>query len=53
MFKSKYMVMAIVLVAVWLGAVVLLHIAAFLLRALLIIAAILFIAHFVTNRKRA
>ncbi len=47
------MVMAVALVIVWFGAVFLLHLAVFLLRALLILAALLFIAHFVANRKRA
>lgn len=46
MFKSKYLVMALAIFVIWLGAVLLFHIAAFLLRALLLIVAILVIAHF-------
>jgi hypothetical protein len=53
MFKSKYLVLAFALFLIWLGAFFVFHIAAFLLRALLIIAALLFVAHFLANRKRA
>lgn len=53
MFKSKYLVMAVACVLAWLGAVLLFHVAAFLLKALLLIAAILFIAHFVSRWREA
>ena len=53
MFKSKYLVLAIACFVAWLGAVLLFHIAAFLLQALLIIAAILFIAHFLSKWREA
>lgn len=53
MFKSKFLMMAIVLVLAWLAAVLLFHVAAFLLKALLLIAAILFIAHFFSRWREA
>ena len=53
MFKSKYLVLAFAIFVIWLGAFLVFHIAAFLLRALLLIAVILVIAHFLTKWREA
>jgi hypothetical protein len=53
MFKSKYLVLAFALFVIWLGAFLLFHIAVFLLRALLLIVAILIIAHFLSKWREA
>jgi hypothetical protein len=53
MFKSRYLLLAFVLFLVWVGAFVVFHVAGFVLRLILILALILLVTHFLTNRKKA
>lgn len=53
MFKSRFLVLAFVLFLAWVGAFFVFHVAGFLLRALLILAVILFIAHFLSRWREA
>jgi len=53
MFKGRFLVLAFVLFLVWVGAFVVFHVAGFVLRLILILALILLVVHFLTNRKKA
>lgn len=48
-----FLVLAVILLLVWIGSFVLLHVTSFLIHLLLIFAVISFIMHFVTGRKSA
>lgn len=53
MFKSKFLILAFLLFLVWVGAFVVLHVAGFMLRALLVLALVFLVAHFLSKKKKA
>jgi hypothetical protein len=51
MFKGMFLVLAFLLVLVWVGAFVILHVAGFLIHLLLVFAVLFLIVHFFTRKK--
>ncbi len=52
MLKSKFLVLALVLAIAWLGAFFVLHLAGFLLRAMVVLAVVFLILHFLARGKK-
>lgn len=48
-----FLILAVVLILIWLGSFVVLHVTGFLIHLLLIFAVIAFIMHFVTGKRKA
>jgi hypothetical protein len=48
-----YLILAVVLMLIWLGAFTLLHVTGFLIHLLLLFAVVSVILHFVTGRRTA
>lgn len=46
-----FLILAVVLILIWIGSFVVLHVTSFFIHILLIIAVISFIAHFVTRKR--